>query len=112
MDSKPDVKPEEFIPEDPSLKTSEFNGASVEETALEETPKGRWERSWPTIACGAGLFSDGYLNGVCLPSLLSLFFYISMVYICDDTNGPNPNRGIGDRLGQYHAQQNISRYLY
>ncbi|KAF9889406.1 hypothetical protein FE257_007307 [Aspergillus nanangensis] len=26
--------------------------------------KGRWERSWPTIACGAGLFSDGYLNGV------------------------------------------------
>ncbi|KAL4895233.1 major facilitator superfamily domain-containing protein [Aspergillus ambiguus] len=27
-------------------------------------PKGRWERSWPTIACGAGLFSDGYLNGV------------------------------------------------
>lgn len=27
--------------------------------------KSRWERSWPTIACGAGLFSDGYLNGVC-----------------------------------------------
>ncbi len=25
--------------------------------------KSRWERSWPTIACGAGLFSDGYLNG-------------------------------------------------
>lgn len=31
---------------------------------LEELPKGRWERSWPVIACGAGLFSDGYLNGV------------------------------------------------
>lgn len=31
---------------------------------LEDTAKGRWERSWPTIACGAGLFSDGYLNGV------------------------------------------------
>ena len=26
--------------------------------------KGRWERLWPTIACGAGLFSDGYLNSV------------------------------------------------
>ncbi|KAF2453841.1 hypothetical protein BDY21DRAFT_355244 [Lineolata rhizophorae] len=26
--------------------------------------KGRWERLWPVIACGAGLFSDGYLNGV------------------------------------------------
>lgn len=33
-------------------------------TPLAETPKGRWERSWPTIACGAGLFSDGYINGV------------------------------------------------
>lgn len=30
---------------------------------LENLEKSRWERSWPTIACGAGLFSDGYLNG-------------------------------------------------
>lgn len=30
---------------------------------LENVAKSRWERSWPTIACGAGLFSDGYLNG-------------------------------------------------
>ena len=30
---------------------------------LDRIEKGRWERSWPTIACGAGLFSDGYLNG-------------------------------------------------
>jgi hypothetical protein len=29
--------------------------------------KGRWERLWPVIACGAGLFSDGYLNNVRLP---------------------------------------------
>lgn len=26
--------------------------------------KSRWERSWPTIACGAGLFSDGYVQSV------------------------------------------------
>lgn len=26
--------------------------------------KGKWERLWPVIACGAGLFSDGYLNNV------------------------------------------------
>ena len=38
--------------------------------ALEDVPKGRWERSWPVIACGAGLFSDGYLNGVCSCFLL------------------------------------------
>lgn len=31
--------------------------------------KSRWERSWPTIACGAGLFSDGYVQSV------SLFLY-------------------------------------
>lgn len=31
---------------------------------LAATPKGRWERTWPVIACGSGLFSDGYVNGV------------------------------------------------
>lgn len=36
----------------------------VDRAPLENTTKSRWERSWPTIACGAGLFSDGYLNGV------------------------------------------------
>lgn len=31
---------------------------------LEDTTESRWERSWPVIAGGAGLFSDGYLNNV------------------------------------------------
>lgn len=31
---------------------------------LTATEKSKWERLWPVIACGAGLFSDGYLNGV------------------------------------------------
>jgi hypothetical protein len=44
----------------------------VELPPLDETKKGRWERSWPTIACGAGLFSDGYLNQVCYVSSLSV----------------------------------------
>ena len=30
---------------------------------LDQVEKGRWERLWPTFACGAGLFSDGYLQG-------------------------------------------------
>lgn len=56
MASKPDSQPEES-----SLK------AVADESQLEDIPqKSRWQRSWPTIACGAGLFSDGYLNGVCL----------------------------------------------
>ena len=32
--------------------------------SIATTEKGRWERMWPVIACGAGLFSDGYLNNV------------------------------------------------
>lgn len=36
---------------------------NVHGAPLENLEKSRWERSWPTIACGAGLFSDGYLNG-------------------------------------------------
>ena len=33
--------------------------AALHEKPLAELPKGRWERSWPVIACGAGLFIDG-----------------------------------------------------
>ena len=30
---------------------------------LDAVPKSLWERIWPSLACGAGLFSDGYLQG-------------------------------------------------
>ena len=59
------AKPKDLAAGEPELKGSEVNDASVEEAPVEDTFKSRWERSWPTIACGAGLFSDGYLNGVC-----------------------------------------------
>ena len=39
---------------------------------LANPEKSRWERSWPTIACGAGLFSDGYLQAVIGPVNLCL----------------------------------------
>ncbi|MCJ1477799.1 hypothetical protein MMC13_006472 [Lambiella insularis] len=52
-----DEKMEEEIPE---VQRRE----SLAAVALAQLPKSRWQRSWPTIACGAGLFSDGYLNGV------------------------------------------------
>lgn len=29
---------------------------------IDQLEKSRWERLWPSFACGAGLFSDGYLN--------------------------------------------------
>lgn len=48
-----------------SKEMSEKSASPLEEQPLDDIKKGRWERSWPTIACGAGLFSDGYLNQVC-----------------------------------------------
>lgn len=48
----PDSAPEEYT-----------RKQSIHTAPLDATPKSRWERSWPTIACGSGLFSDGYLNG-------------------------------------------------
>ena len=54
----------------PMLSKGEVAGADqphLDEATVGGVPtnpaKTRWERSWPTIACGAGLFSDGYLNG-------------------------------------------------
>lgn len=44
--------------------TDQERDLAVHNAPLAEILKGRWDRSWPVIACGAGLFSDGYLNGV------------------------------------------------
>lgn len=51
---------------DESPPDSEAVPSMENRVPLDAIPKGRWERSWPTIACGAGLFSDGYLNGYVL----------------------------------------------
>ncbi|MCJ1417369.1 hypothetical protein MMC32_003712 [Xylographa parallela] len=55
---------------------------SIAAQQLEALPKSRWERSWPTIACGAGLFSDGYLNGV----IGSVSTMLSQLYPTEYTN--------------------------
>jgi hypothetical protein len=82
---KPDKN---HIPEKPELNmadTHTYNGSKtvlkqdfVHEDSTELSPaakrsisvpnKSTWNRIWPVIACGAGLFSDGYLNGVSNPS--------------------------------------------
>lgn len=33
-----------------------------------DSDKSFYQRVWPVFACGAGLFSDGYLNGVSNPN--------------------------------------------
>lgn len=74
MASSPDFQPEKSSLE----KNPALDGTSPDASQLEDTTqKSRWERSWPTIACGAGLFSDGYLNGVCL------FVFWSFLYLSD-----------------------------
>jgi len=45
-----------------------YGGEEERRVSVARTEKGRWERLWPVIACGAGLFSDGYLNNVRLCS--------------------------------------------
>ena len=41
------------------------SGSDTQNDQVEENLKSRWERLWPVMACGAGLFSDGYINNVC-----------------------------------------------
>lgn len=47
----------------PKLRDSS-NDDAERHISVANVEKGRWERLWPVIACGAGLFSDGYLNNV------------------------------------------------
>ncbi|GAA4692228.1 hypothetical protein GCM10025794_24800 [Massilia kyonggiensis] len=63
MASKEDTQPSPAMT--PEKTSKSLDPIPIEDIPLENTQKSRWERSWPTIACGAGLFSDGYLNGVC-----------------------------------------------
>lgn len=62
----------------------ERDEGAIHGTPLEDHQKGRWERSWPTIACGAGLFSDGYVNGV----IGQVNTILSTLYKTEYTNSP------------------------
>lgn len=71
-------QPNETLDQETSYENRD-RARSIDDIPLEELPKGRWERLWPTIACGAGLFSDGYVQAVsrklhCLKSLSVLDF--------------------------------------
>ena len=48
----------------PELYNATDKGDVERRGSVANNEKGRWERLWPVIACGAGLFSDGYLNNV------------------------------------------------
>ena len=52
---------EEGIDLDPTSSDSAQHD-DTRDLPLETRDKSRWERIWPALAYGAGLFSDGYLN--------------------------------------------------
>ncbi|GAM89893.1 hypothetical protein ANO11243_079330 [Dothideomycetidae sp. 11243] len=52
--------------------------------AIADTNKTFWDRLWPVIACGAGLFSDGYLNGV----IGSVNTMLRQIYKTEYTHSP------------------------
>ncbi|OCK81658.1 MFS general substrate transporter [Lepidopterella palustris CBS 459.81] len=62
----------------------EVETSSQRRGSLVETNKSSWERLWPVIACGAGLFSDGYLNGV----IGSVNTMLSTIYGHEYTKSP------------------------
>lgn len=49
-------------------KESAVTDMASHEDPLAAIPKTRWERLWPVLACGSGLFSDGYINNVSHPA--------------------------------------------
>ncbi|PBP18574.1 major facilitator superfamily transporter [Diplocarpon rosae] len=61
---------------------------------LADTGKSRWQRIWPAMACGAGLFSDGYVNNV----IGSVSTMLSKIY--------------GDAYTGSSAQKNISAITF
>ncbi|KAH6679283.1 major facilitator superfamily domain-containing protein [Halenospora varia] len=61
---------------------------------LAELPKTRWERLMPAMACGSGLFSDGYINNV----IGSVSVMLGKIYGKEYTNSP--------------SQQNISAITF
>lgn len=89
-----DKHPAEAIEPSPSPKDAPSNEPETALPPLENTSKSRWERSWPTIACGAGLFSDGYLQSVIGPVNTAL----KTIY--------------GDRYTQSSAQQNVTSIAF
>lgn len=56
-----------FTKKESATETHVDSASDQSPDPLADTSKSRWERLWPVMACGAGLFSDGYINNVGLP---------------------------------------------
>lgn len=66
---------------------------------LQHTERNRWDQIWPVLACGAGLFSDGYLNNVSAPALDATAMDKLML----------TELNLGHRFCQHHVGPAVSR---
>lgn len=50
-----------------------------------ETPRRKgFDKFWPVITAGAGLFSDGYVNNVCINMAFIFFFFVLIYFSLSD----------------------------
>lgn len=91
------MDPQKHSEEPPEKAVASPDAVPIDVAPSENMQKGRWERSWPTIACGAGLFSDGYLNGVCLMPIGILSCMI-------EKRHSDLTIQLGDRICQYNSR--------
>lgn len=60
-------------------RVEDLNSELEDTPNLEDTDKSFYERVWPVLACGVGLFSDGYLNGVSSKFLTGQFDILTVL---------------------------------
>lgn len=50
----------------------------LREDPLASVPKNKWDKIWPVLACGSGLFAEGYVQSVspCSHPLLAAEAYV------------------------------------
>lgn len=56
-----------FRKKEPATAVSDTSPSpELNEDPLAALPKNKWEKIWPVLACGSGLFAEGYVQSVCV----------------------------------------------
>lgn len=77
-----------------------------------EQRKSFWMSLLPVIACGAGLFSDGYINNVRIvpqSALSHSFICLPMHELLAKKQATRPTCELGHRIGCYHPGTSVRR---
>ena len=114
---RPDLKyiSQSFVMRNPfskkSVDVAAVDSGSDHADPLAELPKTRWERLWPALACGAGLFSDGYINNVSIFMRISLLVNALMLQVIGSVS---TTLGViyGDAYNNSSASTNIKAITF